>query len=39
VRFLETEGAKIGVEKLDVNIIKDDKKESYFNIHGFLFLE
>lgn len=38
-RFLETEGAKIGVEKLDVNIIKDDKKESYFNIHGFLFLE
>ncbi|MBR6123170.1 DUF4153 domain-containing protein, partial [Candidatus Saccharibacteria bacterium] len=32
VRFLETEGAKIGVEKLDVNIIKDDKKESYFNI-------
>lgn len=39
VRFLETEGAKIGVEKLDVNIIKDDKKESYFNVHGFLFLE
>ncbi len=39
VRFLETEGAKIGVEKLDVNIIKDNKKESYFNIHGFLFLE
>ena len=39
VRFLETEGAKIGVEKLDVNIVKDDKKESYFNIHGFLFLE
>ena len=39
VRFLETEGAKIGVEKLDVNIIKDDKKESYFNIHGFLFLK
>lgn len=39
VRFLETEGAKIGVEKLDVNIIKDDKKENYFNIHGFLFLE
>ncbi len=39
VRILETEGAKIGVEKLDVNIIKDDKKESYFNIHGFLFLE
>ena len=39
VRFLEAEGAKIGVEKLDVNIIKDDKKESYFNIHGFLFLE
>ena len=39
VRFLENEGAKIGVEKLDVNIIKDDKKESYFNIHGFLFLE
>ena len=39
VQFLETEGAKIGVEKLDVNIIKDDKKESYFNIHGFLFLE
>ncbi|WP_405328441.1 DUF4153 domain-containing protein [Fibrobacter sp.] len=39
VQYLETEGAKIGVEKLDVNIIKDDKKESYFNIHGFLFLE
>ena len=39
VRFLETEGAKIGVEKLDVDIIKDDEQENYFNIHGFLFLE
>ena len=39
VRILETEGAKIGVEKLDINIIKDDKKESYFNLRGFLFLE
>ena len=39
VRILETEGAKIGVESLDINIINDNNKESYFNIHGFLFLE
>ena len=39
VRFLETEGAKIGVEKLDVDIIKDDEQESYFYIRGILFLE
>lgn len=38
VRILETEGAKIGVENLEVDI-KDVKKENYFNIHGFLFLE
>ena len=38
VRFLETEGAKIGVEKLEVDI-KDVKKENYFYIRGFLFLE
>lgn len=37
VRILETEGAKIGVEKLDVNI--KDVKESYFYIQGILFLE
>ena len=39
LRLLETEGAKIGVEKLDVNIIKDDKKENYLYIRGYLFLE
>ena len=39
VRFLETEGAKIGVEKLDVDITKDDEQESYFYIRGILFLE
>ena len=39
VRFLETEGAKIGVEKLDVDIIKDDEQESHFYIRGILFLE
>ena len=39
VRFLETEGAKIRVEKLDVDIIKDDEQESYFYIRGILFLE
>ena len=38
VRFLETEGAKIGVEKLEVDI-KDVKKENYLYIRGILFLE
>ena len=39
VRFLETEGAKIGVEDLD--IIIRNKKNSYssFGIRGLLFLE
>ncbi|MBP5767893.1 MAG: DUF4153 domain-containing protein [Fibrobacter sp.] len=38
LRLLETEGAKIGVEKLEVDI-KDVKKENYLYIRGFLFLE
>ena len=39
VRLLETEGAKIVVESFDINIISGNNKESYFTIHGFLFLE
>lgn len=39
VRFLETEGAKIVVESFDINILSGNNKESYFTIHGFLFLE
>jgi len=38
VRFLETEGVKIGVEQLEVDI-KDVKKENYLYIRGILFLE
>ena len=38
VRILETEGAKIGVENLEVDI-KDVKKENYLYIRGILFLE
>lgn len=38
LRLLETEGAKIGVEKLEVDI-KDVKKENDLYIRGFLFLE
>ena len=41
VRFLETEGAKIGVENLDLTLYKKDEKvkHNYFSIRGILFLE
>jgi len=39
VRFVDTEGAKIGIENLDLNIKKDNNQGNYFNIRGFLFLE
>ncbi|MBQ7079259.1 MAG: DUF4153 domain-containing protein [Fibrobacter sp.] len=41
VRFLETEGAKIGVENLDLTLYKKEEKvkHNYFSIRGILFLE
>ncbi len=41
VRFLETEGAKIGVENLNLTLYKKEEKaeHNYFSIRGILFLE
>ena len=41
VRFLETEGAKIGVENLDLTLYKKEEKvkHNHFSIRGILFLE
>ena len=41
VRFLETEGAKIGVENLNLTLYKKEEKaeHNYFHISGILFLE
>ena len=41
VRFLETEGAIIGVENLDLTLYKKEEKvkHNYFSIRGILFLE
>ena len=41
VRFLETEGAIIGVENLDLTLYKKEEKVkyNYFHISGILFLE
>ena len=41
VQFLETEGAKIGVENLDLTLYKKEEKvkHNYFSIRGILFLE
>jgi uncharacterized membrane protein SirB2 len=41
MQFLETEGAKIGVENLDLTLYKKEEKvkHNYFSIRGILFLE
>jgi hypothetical protein len=39
VRLLETEGAIIGVENLDITLRKEKNSYSSFSIRGLLFLE
>ena len=39
VKALETEGAQISVENLDITIREKPENNNYFHINGILFLE